>query len=239
MLNLLIVDDNIYYIKSLINYIVGQSQKLKIRNIATNGKEAVEMIAKGNIDLVLLDLKLPGFSGAQVLKEILNMQLSKIPKIIVISGEIDLINEVRYNPIVFNIANKTDDIVSIYKKIEESTETIETKLRKGEIQKNVMQELIDIGYNPKHKGTQYILESIIFIYESRDNNLLEHLEKNVYRRIACIHNKKEANIKTNIMKATDSMYIETRTETLKKYFHNNTDKKPTPKIVISTILNKV
>lgn len=37
---------------------------------ARNGKEALELIQKENIDLVTLDLNMPGISGIEVLKEI-------------------------------------------------------------------------------------------------------------------------------------------------------------------------
>ncbi len=41
MLNSLIVADNIYYVKTLINYIMGDNEKMRLVNISTNGQETL------------------------------------------------------------------------------------------------------------------------------------------------------------------------------------------------------
>jgi len=51
---------------------------------ASNGKEALELIQKENIDLVTLDLNMPGLSGIEVLKEIKKIR-SDI-EVIIITG---------------------------------------------------------------------------------------------------------------------------------------------------------
>lgn len=43
--------------------------KAKVK-IATNGKEAIDFFKNNKVDLVLLDIQLPGISGIEVLKEI-------------------------------------------------------------------------------------------------------------------------------------------------------------------------
>jgi len=52
--------------------------------LASNGKEALELIQKENIDLVTLDLNMPGLSGIEVLKEIKKIR-SDI-EVIIITG---------------------------------------------------------------------------------------------------------------------------------------------------------
>lgn len=240
MLNLLIVDDNLRYVKSFVNYIIGQTQNIKIVSIATDGEEAIDMILKKDIDLITLDLKLPKCSGTQVIERISHMQ--KKPQIIVVSGEIELINQVRHNDMIVDIVNKGEDIVTIYKKIEKIAECKTIKEQRSNIERKVMNELLYIGFNPKHKGTRYMLEAIVYIYEQNNNRLLEQLERNVYKMIACMYNKSEKNIKDNIMNATECMYAETKSDILKMYFLNNinnVERKPTPKIVISTVLGKI
>ena len=51
---------------------------------AANGKEALELIQKENIDLVTLDLNMPGLSGVDVLKEI--KKIKSDVEVIIITG---------------------------------------------------------------------------------------------------------------------------------------------------------
>jgi len=51
---------------------------------AANGKEALELILKENIDLVTLDLNMPGLSGVDVLKEI--KKIKSDVEVIIITG---------------------------------------------------------------------------------------------------------------------------------------------------------
>ncbi|MHB8456059.1 MAG: hybrid sensor histidine kinase/response regulator [Acidiferrobacterales bacterium] len=53
---------------------------------ATNGKEALEQAASGNIDLVLLDLKLPDMSGLKVLRQLRRLRSMLDMPVIVVSA---------------------------------------------------------------------------------------------------------------------------------------------------------
>lgn len=51
---------------------------------AANGKEALDIIQKENIDLVTLDLNMPGLSGIEVLKEI--KKIKSDVEVIIVTG---------------------------------------------------------------------------------------------------------------------------------------------------------
>lgn len=106
-----------------------------------------------------------------------------------------------------------------------------------EINERITKELLSLGYNFKLKGTLYLLESIKYILNSKNINLLENLEKNVYQYIANKNGKKTLNIKTSIIKATNYVYNYQDERILNEYFSIKI--KITPKLVISTILNKL
>ena len=53
---------------------------------ATNGREALEQVASGNTDLVLLDMQLPDMSGLQVLRELRRSRSMLDMPVIVVSG---------------------------------------------------------------------------------------------------------------------------------------------------------
>ena len=66
MVNILIADDNVDYAISLMNYINKQNNKIRVCNIARDGKEAIHMLNTNNdIDIILLDYKMPFYNGKQ------------------------------------------------------------------------------------------------------------------------------------------------------------------------------
>lgn len=65
---ILLVDDE-KEIRTMLHKFLGDNLKAEIKE-APNGTEALEIIAKEAIDLVLLDIKMPGISGVDVAKRI-------------------------------------------------------------------------------------------------------------------------------------------------------------------------
>jgi len=80
-IRLLIVDDEIKFLESI-------AQRLELRDFevfkATNGKEALESAKNSKFDLALLDLKMPGMDGKEVL-EILKRE-HKYIEVIILTG---------------------------------------------------------------------------------------------------------------------------------------------------------
>ena len=72
MVNILFVDDNYNYSKNLINKVMEQNSDVRLFKFLTDGKEALQVITNefDKIDIVILDLKLPGFSGIDILEKI-------------------------------------------------------------------------------------------------------------------------------------------------------------------------
>ncbi len=80
-IKLLIVDDEVKFLDSI-------AQRLQLRDFdvtkATNGQEAIEATRREKYDLALLDLKMPGIDGRQVL-EILKKE-HKFLEVIILTG---------------------------------------------------------------------------------------------------------------------------------------------------------
>lgn len=242
MLNVLIADDNIYYVKNLVNFVISRNSNIKITGIASTGLEVLKAIQENpnRIDLILLDLKMPELNGIKTLDKLYDMNLTYYPNIIVISGESSLIKKIINHPLVTDFVNKSDDMINVYNKLRNYEKQLNFSNSKEELSKKISSELLYIGYNPSHIGTQYIKECILEIYENGVSEYSQNLENYVYKKIAFLHGKSFQNIKSNIIKATNFMYAESDMDIIKNYFHFNDNKrKPTPKIVISTILNKL
>jgi DNA-binding NarL/FixJ family response regulator len=80
MLRILIADDHEIVRKGLNNVLMETLQPVKVEE-ARNGQEAMSKVLKGEYDLVVLDMKMPGKSGLDVLKEI-RQHRPKLPVLI-------------------------------------------------------------------------------------------------------------------------------------------------------------
>jgi DNA-binding NtrC family response regulator len=63
----LIVDDEMDYLETLVKRM--RKRHVDITGIA-NGEEALEWLAQNGVDIVILDVKMPGMDGIQALREI-------------------------------------------------------------------------------------------------------------------------------------------------------------------------
>ena len=80
MLRLLVADDHEIVRKGLVKVLTEILQPIKVDE-AINGQEALSKVLKGEYDLVVLDIKMPGKSGLDVLKEI-KQHKPKLPVLI-------------------------------------------------------------------------------------------------------------------------------------------------------------
>lgn len=183
MINVLIADDNIDYVKNLINFVIGKNKNIKITNIASNGFEVLDILKKNNnIDLILLDLKMPKLNGIQTLNKIHKMNFD-FPNIIIISGDNYLISKIINYPIVVDFIHKNTSMEIIYKKLEYYEKEKNFYTKKIELERKISEELAFIGYKSSHIGTQYIKECILEIYETSNFELIYKLENYIYKKI--------------------------------------------------------
>ena len=91
MIKALIVDDNLLYVKNVFNTIINRIDNVHINYIATNVKEALQIINNNQIDLIFLDLKLPDGSGLDIITEVKCSNYTKKPNIIILSEYKELI----------------------------------------------------------------------------------------------------------------------------------------------------
>lgn len=242
MLNLLIADDNIEYIKNLSNLILYRNEKIRLVKITSSVQETLKSIKDCKIDLILLDLIMPYENGEEVLKKLETLRCYKHkPEVIIVSGDDKLINKVKSKYNVLDVVYKDLGFENALSIINKNINNLEKQKRSNNYKGKVLDELLKLKYNIKHNGTKYIMETIMFIISNNKNSemLINNLEKNVYPLIAHRFGKSVGNIKNNIVKATNNMYNECEMDYMIDYFGYGYDRKPTPKTVIMTIVNKV
>mgnify|MGYP001035177168 FL=1 len=238
MLNILIADDNIDYAVNLMNYINEQNNNIKVCNIAKNGKETLEILNfRNDIDVILLDYKMPFYNGEQVLEKIINKNRYE-DSFIIISGEIESVIKLRENVMIHSIIYKTTSMYEIIRRINELFEYKETMKKSNILKRKITEQLLYIGYDVSHKGTQYLIKVIEYIKEN-ENEDIKGLEKNIYPIIAKRCSNSAHNIKCNINRATTAMYYECDSRKLQEYFSFNADYKPKIKTIIDTIIRKI
>lgn len=81
MTNVLVVEDNFYQSKQIINYLSQRNKELKLYSMVYSGEEALEIIEEQKVDIIILDLKLKGMNGVDVIKEIEYKKIEKYRKI--------------------------------------------------------------------------------------------------------------------------------------------------------------
>lgn len=92
MKKLLIVEDNIMQSKQIINYVSQQIPTLKLYSMCYLGKEAINILKKEKVDIIILDLVLPDLSGIEILNFISENNLKNYRNsIIIVSGNTQLI----------------------------------------------------------------------------------------------------------------------------------------------------
>lgn len=239
LLNMLIVDDDINCAKTLVSYILKNNKEIRLIDIALDGEEALNIVKNNNVDIILLDLKMPKVNGIEFINYLSEKNIIEEDSIIVITGEETLLGKIIKNPLVYCYSIKPVEKQSILSKI---CNLVNQKnvIRKTneELDKNILKELEYLGYNLSHCGTKYLLDCIKIDYIKYDGEA-ENITKQIYPIISKKYHKTNFSIKNNIIKATDYMYNECEEKKLLKYFHYIVDTKPTPKTIIKTIVRKL
>lgn len=247
MLNMLIVEDNIYFSKLLINKLVQTNKNLRLCTIATDGKEALDIIKKESIDLILLDLNIPKCNGLEILDFLGKYKREEyMQSVIVVSGEVSMMKETIDNLLVYSCISKMQGLDEVVERVNEMCNEKENNLKTKEliikkrkiIRKKINNELIELGYNIQYVGTGYISDSIYLLYYLNNVKKIK-LEKDIYPIIAEKNNTTVNTVKCDIIRATSQLKKDVDNLKLKEYFGYFFDKGVKPKLVIKTVLNKV
>lgn len=227
LVNMLIADKNLNNVKNIINNVISKNKNIKLSKIINSEGEMDEL---ENYDVMLLNTDL---DLSKILKNIKNIE-NYCNSILVITPNFKNVEDIIGNKMIYDYIIDGTNASEISYKI---SKMIETKDKENK-RKEIIKELKYIGYNLEYVGTNYLADTILEIYSSKDQ-MRDNLQKEIYPIISQKYNKTVHNIKCNINRATDCMYYECDSERLKKYFGFYDDAKPTAKIVAFTVLNKI
>lgn len=168
-IKVLVVDDSILF-RTTLQLKLSADPNIKVVGCASNGKEALDLINKLNLDVITLDVEMPDISGLELLKKYLPTK--PIPTIVVTSSPMNAFEAIEIGAVEF-IRKPTSDNGSVLQFIESLKQTIkvasEAKIRT--YRKQALSPTLNIGtISPKKDtivaigastgGTEAILEVV-------------------------------------------------------------------------------
>jgi len=156
--NILIVDDELNHLNSLKELIKRENYNV---SLASNAIEAISIIDKGTIDLLLLDMNMPEMGGVEVMKHISSNNITTT--IIVVSGETTFEaaeNALKYGAYdyvrkPYSIDGLLNSINNVFKKrqLEHENESMQLRLLKSEnLHRFIVNKSPDIVYMLDSEG---------------------------------------------------------------------------------------
>ena len=104
------------------------------------------------------------------------------------------------------------------------------------LRKRITEEIMKLDFELGNIGVQYVIETIFLI---KKNEKLYNLEREVYPKVAEKFGVTAQQVKWNINSCINVMYRNCDSEILKSYFCYDSGRRPTPKIIIFTILRNI
>ena len=132
-IKLLLVDDEKDFIESL-------AERLELREFdvktALNGDDAINLINKNEFDVIVLDVKMPGKSGIETLKEIRN--INQLSQVIMLTGHATVESAIQGMKLgAYDYIMKptvTEDLIELIKKAYKIVEEQKERIRRAEIE---------------------------------------------------------------------------------------------------------
>lgn len=153
MLNMLIVDDNMTYVKMLISTILKKEENMKLIDIANNGEEALKILEESPVDIILLDLIMPKLDGKEFLEILEKKKDNRFSQsIIVITGDSSAIGEVTRKREVYTCLVKPFLSDTLLEKIHNLVKEKTLMKSNAELDDKILSELVKLGYNKTHLG---------------------------------------------------------------------------------------
>jgi len=132
-IKLLLVDDEKDFIESLAERLVLREFDVKT---ALNGDDAINLINKNEFDVIVLDVKMPGKSGIETLKEIKN--INQLSQVIMLTGHATVESAIQGMKLgAYDYIMKptvTEDLIELIKKAYKIVEEQKERIRRAEIE---------------------------------------------------------------------------------------------------------
>ena len=222
LLKLLIADDEENIRNGLKNILDWESLGIEICGAASNGKEAYQQIIDNQPDLVILDIKMPGLTGIQLLEKLseyyaqqtVNKTDFKMPSIIILSG----FAEFEYAQKALNAGAKAYllkpvDEELLEKKIVQLSDAIRNSTHSSffsNLREEILQKKIDSS--ELQITEEEFIQKLLFCIETYDKEKLQQNIEFLYKHFSD-ESLKEAQVKKDVI----SILVNLRNSVVEKY----------------------
>lgn len=161
MKNLLIIEDNLVQSYFMVNHICKELKNIRLYSIVTTGREAIKIIDKKQVDIIILDLNLPDMTGIDIINYMdrNNMQ-DYHSSIIIVTGEMDLLSQVSNNKYVYTYCSKLNLFETLIDDIKQLLYLKEKTHKNRLIKEQIINELQQLNFNFSYSGTKYLCDCI-------------------------------------------------------------------------------
>lgn len=258
-MKVLIADDNKNFTDTVSKFL-GVQDDIEVVGVAINGRETVEKIVEDKPDVVLLDVVMPELDGLGVMEKLVESNISKMPKVILVSAitQGNVINEAlelgAYCFILkpYELPALLDRIRTAYNDSSAASKNFITPPRIGDkaevlsknkvldVEVEVTNLIHSVGIPANINGHQYLREAILRVVE--DRGLITGVTKELYPDIAKKYKTTGVKVERSIRHAIEVCWLRGRLDVLESIFGYNISPergKPTNSEFIAMVADKI
>ncbi|NLM43146.1 MAG: sporulation transcription factor Spo0A [Clostridiales bacterium] len=254
---ILIADDNKDFCSILCEYLEMQDD-FEVVGMAKDGIEALDLITSKQPDIVILDIIMPHLDGLGVLEKLNNMNLEKVPKIIVLSAvgqdkitqkslalgaEYYVVKPFDMDVFAKRIRESMGLISPVADKkviMQSSSISISSNTTGQDLESAITGIIHEIGVPAHIKGYIYLREAITMVVNNME--LLSAVTKELYPSIARKYNTTSSRVERAIRHAIEVAWGRGRVDVINNLFgytiHNDKGK-PTNSEFIAMVADKL
>ncbi len=224
-MRIMLVDDNVELRRGVREHLDRQENMRVVAECGT-GLEALEMLGKTPIDVIILDIIMPQMDGYSFLEEMNRQQLEHTPQVIVVSalGRDDFImraveNGARFYMIKpFDLSVLTGRIREVCGQATENPSAARVSLpgRAPSIDEKLASLFLTIGIPAHIKGYSFLREAVKMVVENPD--VINRITKELYPGIGKRFNTSASKVERAIRHAIEVAWSRGRIDTLNKAF---------------------
>ncbi len=246
----LIVDDNAE-LRNVVAKFFSRQEGITVVGQATNGEDALQMLADTAPDVLLLDMIMPKVDGYSVLEQMRQMNLAKEPEVIALTalGRDDFITRavelgVRYymvKPFDFPVLYQRVMEVAGKRSTRPETSTVLPMVAPARsLDERIAGLFLTIGIPAHIKGYQFLREAVKMVIDQPD--MINRITKELYPGIGRRFNTTASKVERAIRHAIEVAWSRGRIEVLNQVFGANVcslDDKPTNGEFVALVADKL
>lgn len=223
MNNVLIFNNNLEIVKKVCNILFNNFDNIRLIKIVSSAEEFLNACTTSKFNIIFI-------SNSDLQSEKIQNHIKNIQTKIVLCDQLSKNKNSKYT---FYLPLNTNESY-----FQAQLSCFLSKINQKNASMKIHKILQDSNFDFKLKGTNYLLESILYSYLHKEEYLFENLEKNIYPHVAEVYHVESHTIKWAIIRAINNMNSHIKSSDLKD-FYTGFGEKITPKLLIYDIVNRL